>query len=324
MGVKTIKLFFISMIQITMASKVKDELVRSAMNIFEMNHPAIWTFNDTSTSKSLMKSLFANGLFCQFTTEKHLQYLNSNSLQDIIIITNKVEKLEEIIEETSKYSKTLVVFGIHKTFKIEIEIDKKVFLVKEANNGHDVFEAYTINNHHIERKLGRFEEELYVWEKDVERDFVLRRSDFHGLNLRAMTQDTGNDIIFDSDYKEKAVFYTNNQTYLVTHLTSGIFFDVLVYLQNSLNFSTHLYKRSDNGWGYVYPQANGSLRATGMVGDLFFGRADLVVTSLSILYKRAIYIDFLIPIQNDYNGLFIPSGHSEKHFQFGLFFQPFR
>ena len=313
------------MIQITLASKVKDELVRSAMNIFEMNHPAIWTFNDTSTSKTLMKSLFTNGQFCQFTTEKHLQYLNSYFLQNIIIIANKVEKLEDIIEEASKYSKTLVVFGFQKTsFKIEIEIDKKVFLVKEADNGHDVFEAYTINNHHIERKLGRFEEEMFIWEKDIERDFVLRRSDFHGLNLRAMTQDTGNDIIFDSDYKEKAVFFTNNQTYLVTHLTSGIFYDVLVYLQNSLNFSTNLYKRSDDGWGYVYPQANGSFRATGMVGDLFFGRADLVVSSLSMMYKIALYIDFIMPIQSDYKAIFIPSGHSKGEFQFSLFLQPLR
>ena len=120
----------------TLASKVKDELVRSAMNVFEMKHPVIWTFNDTSTSKSLMKSLLTNGHFCQFATEKHLQYLNSNSLQDIIIIANKVEKLEEIIEEASQYSKALVIFGFHKiSFKIEVEIDKKVFLVKEADNG---------------------------------------------------------------------------------------------------------------------------------------------------------------------------------------------
>ena len=160
--------------------------------------------------------------------------------------------------------------------------------------------------------------------KMSKKDFVSRRSDFQGLILTTMTQDAGNDIIFDSDYGKKAIFFPNNQTYLVTNFTQGKFYDILTSLQNILNFTSNLNKRKDNGWGFVYPQPNGSFHATGMVGDLFFGRADLIVTSLSLLYQRALYIDYSIPIVSDNLGLFIPSGYSKGEFEFNVFLLPLR
>ena len=216
----------------------------------------------------------------------------------------------------------VISFQALQVLETKIRIDKKVFIIEESTN--ELFEIYTINNRQIKRKLGRFKEHVFSWEKDVEKDFVSRRSDFQGLILTTMTQYAGNDIIFDSDYDKKAIFFPNNQTYLVTNFTQGKFYDILISLQNLLNFTSNLNKRKDNGWGFVYPQANGSFHATGMVGDLFFGRADLIVTSLSLLYQRALYIDYLIPIAPDTLGLFIPSGHSKGEFQFNVFLLPFR
>ena len=74
----------------------------------------------------------------------------------------------------------------------------------------------------------------------------------------------------------------------------------------------------------MYPQQDGSFHASGMVGDVFFGRADVIVALLTVTVQRAQYIDFLNPITPDVLGLFIPSGNSEGKFEFMILFHPFR
>ena len=316
-------IIFCLVFDISLANGVKNELVLSVMNVFQMKHPVIWPPNNNLSSRSLMKDLFLMGQFCQFGTKDLLQNLSNDVSKDTIII---LDKNEDILEGVLEFSNTAVIFSSrnfdYEKTSFSIKINKKVFIMEELTS--EVFEIYAINNHKIKRKLGRFRENIFSWENDVEKDFVSRRSNFQGLTLTTMTQNAGNDIIFDSDYDKKAIYFQNNQTYLVTNFTQGKFYDILFSLQNLLNFTSNLNKRKDNGWGFVYPQANGSFHATGMVGDLFFGRADLIVSSLSVLYQRALYIDYLIPIAPDRLGLFIPSGHSKGQFQFNVFLLPFR
>ena len=301
---------------------MNDELVKNVMKVFQMEHPVIWRPNDISSSKLLMKQLFLNGHYCQFGKE-NLEKMYNNIPHDTIIMA---DKNEDIIEKVLKSLKTVVVFYSgnfdFQKFSAKVEINMKVFFIEKST--HEVFEAYVINNHHIWRKLGRFHKQGFIWESNVEKDFVLRRSNFHGLSLTAMTTNSGYDSIVNYKYKENAPFFKNNETYLVTHFTSGKFYDILISLQSHLNFTTNLYQRRDNGWGNVYPQANGSIHATGMVEDVFRGRADLIVTGLSVLVSRALYIDFLRPIAPDHNGLFIPSGNAEGEFQFNLLLLIFR
>ena len=324
MLIKVITFYLVFLIGISLEKEVKNELVQSVIKVFQMKHPVILTPNNTLSSRSLMKDLFSMGQFCQFGTEVLFQNLSKDVSKDIIIIADKDEY---ILEDVLEISNTAVIFSRNFEYQkaTSIGIDKKVFIIEELTNDvTEVFETYHINSRNIKRKLGRFKENIFSWENNVEKVFVSRRSDFQGLTLTTMTQDAGNDIIFDSDYTEKAINFLNNQTYLVTNFTQGKFYDILISLQNLLNFTSNLNKRKDNGWGFVYPQANGSFHATGMVGDLFFGRADLIVTSLSVLYQRALYIDYLIPIAPDTLGLFIPSGHSKGEFQFNVFLLPFR
>ena len=120
------------------------------------------------------------------------------------------------------------------------------------------------------------------------------------------------------------LLWTNNETYLVTDYVSGLYYDILKEVQSQLNFTTSLYKRKVVAWGLVYPLANGSFDATGMVGDLFFQRVDLVVASLTIIKERALYIDMLMPIASENVGLYIQSQNSKGTFDFGLLFSPFR
>ena len=95
-------------------------------------------------------------------------------------------------------------------------------------------------------------------------------------------------------------------------------------MQNELNFTAEIYKRKDNGWGQVYPQKDGSFHASGMVGDVFFGRADVIASTLTVTIKRSLSIDYLNPIAPDVVGLFIPSGISKGKFEFGILFHPLR
>ena len=117
----------------------------------------------------------------------------------------------------------------------------------------------------------------FVWENDINPDFVTRRSNFHGLILKAMIEVSGTNMALNENYITEAKFYSNNDTYSVNGYTYGVLNDVLQILQSELNFSTQLYKRKDGQWGYIYNQSDGSFKGTGMIGDIFFKRADFAV-----------------------------------------------
>ena len=66
---------------------------------------------------------------------------------------------------------------------------------------------------------------------------------------------TGRELILDKVYKEIAPFYLENGTYLVNGLVSGLHQDVLTIMEETLNFTTLLYKRKDRVWGFANVQA---------------------------------------------------------------------
>ena len=138
-----------------------------------------------------------------------------------------------------------------------------------------------------------------------------------------MVEFRGSYLKADPEYKQKSPFYSNNQTYLVNGHVSGIMFDILERLQNRLNFSTLLYKRKTESWGFIYPQSNGSFIGTGMVGDIFFQRADLIVAPLVILLKRALYIDYLPPVIDYFCGIYIPNSDFSEQLDLDTFIAPF-
>ena len=106
--------------------------------------------------------------------------------------------------------------------------------------------------------------------------------------------------------------------------TLGVYYDVLKELESQLNFTTALFRRKDGAWGYVYPQNDGSYEATGMIGDIFFKRADIALASLTINLKRGIYIDYAIPFTKEPVGLFIKSKSLQGDFDFHLLLSPLR
>ena len=91
-----------------------------------------------------------------------------------------------------------------------------------------------------------------------------------------------------------------------------------------LNFTTVLYKRKEIAWGFVYPQGNGSFKADGIVGDIFFGKADLIVAPVTLFLRRALYIDYLPPLTQKYIGLYISSIKTKEAMNLYVFIKPFR
>ena len=309
---------------ITIQEEVDIELFESFIEEFDLKHPLLMT-NDKSMTINLTKKLFKKGNYCGFNSMSPLDDKNNNTS---VIIINNYMNISDLIE-LQKSSETMVIFGNDKDFEnikmsLKVPIDKRVFLVNKSSK--EVFETYHIGDHNIHQRLGKFNNYTndFIWTKGIEKDHIKRRSNFHGIELKAMTETIGSFIMLDSEYVQNAKYFSENETYLVNDYVSGSFHDIFLEFQSQLNFTTKFFKRKEISWGHVYPQQNGSFVATGMVSDLFFNRADLAVTSLFINTERAKYIDFLIQLDSPKIGLYIPLESSKGEFDYDIFLSPFR
>ena len=103
---------------------------------------------------------------------------------------------------------------------IDATIDKNIFLIKFSSK--ETFEVYSINGGRVVRKLGHFNGVYkFVWANEINRNFISRRSNFLGLQLKSMTDSYANELILNSRYKKDAPYFGNNETYLVNGYTSG-------------------------------------------------------------------------------------------------------
>ena len=124
-------------------------------------------------------------------------------------------------------------------------------------------------------------------------------------------------------FKKDAPYYSSNETFKVNNYTYGVYQDMLQILESQLNFSTELYKRKDEVYGYVYAQPNGSYSATGVVGDVFLKRVDIGVANFAINLERAIYVDFLRPLNPFMIGTYVASDKAMESIDLNTFIAPF-
>ena len=318
-------ILLLSCIQISLQFKDGDsEFLLSVLEEFQMENPRIINVS-VLTGTKIMKELFNTKQVCILSS--HIE--NKGNSEDMIVFVNNVNEFKDTFNTTLKLISTLIVIVRNQDFDdlfqaLKIPIDKKVYFIKESTK--EVHESYIINNKVIQNKLGTFSalNHNFIWEENIKQDFLERRSNFHGLTLTAMTEMTGNDMKLHKNYTEIAEFFPNNDTYLVTGFTDGIYNEIVTGLQNQLNFTIQFYKRKKVAWGFVYPQEDGTYKATGMVGDLFFGRVDMVVASMVMLHQRALYIDYLVPLSKYTVGLFISKDATKGDIHYDIYFSPFR
>jgi hypothetical protein len=186
----------------------------------------------------------------------------------------------------------------------------------------NLYEQYTINNELIQQKLGHFVDGLYIPEESIEQNFMKRRQNFHGSKLIALTVE-GSDYI-KIDNKENAPYFPSNETYDVTGLVRGTFFDIWTILQNNLNFTTNIYSRIDNKVGVPIQHPNGSISVPdGIIKDGMDGSADILLAGLAILYNRYLVIDYLVPLDSYPPGIYVNKYSIQESYDFEVFLMPF-
>ena len=123
---------------------------------------------------------------------------------------------------------------------------------------------------------------------------------------------------------ENAPYDAIEDRYDVTNLVSGPYHDILKILEHSLNFTTKLYKRKSGGWGLPIEYPNGTIElSSGMIKDLVTGVADLIATSIVMLYERHLVIDFLQPVAPADLGVFTKKRTLAVGLDFDVFIKPF-
>ena len=301
--------------------KTEDDIML-LLREFKMCDSAILRPNKNT---NLVKKLFNEDLYVSIF--KDINPGLSKIHQDLIIYFGDINHTDlqiviNVVESAMLIFPSDIIFN--SIFQsLQIAIDQKIFFYKMKSQ--EVYESYQINNRNVNRKLGKLQQNTksFVWEHGISSDFIKRRSNFYGLIIKGMTEFEGLFMNARLSYLENAPYFPNNQTYHINNYLYGVYHDILSIIERQLNFSTILYKRKQEAWGYVYPQSNGSYIATGIVGDVFLKRVDIAVASLNIDLKRADHVDFLLQITPQIAGLYVQKNATEELMNLNTFTVPF-
>ena len=307
--------------------KITLEDTKHIIGGLKARHPLILK-EKSSTSINLMKELSQNLLYSKINSLEDSRFKTQSPTTTMVFVRNPIETFQ-LFGNMAKVKSLLLIIVDAKSFKaimknLKIEIDQKIFVIKIPSL--EVFETYVINENQIKRKLGRISRNSskLIWDPTIEKSFIKRRSNFLGKQLKVMTEEYKPTVTLDPNYKRKALYFPQNQTYLVNGFISGIHHDILTSLQNQLNFTTNIYKRKDGVWGFVQKHPNETYTASGMVGDVIYQNADLIVADLTFNLDRSLFIDFTIYISPDNIGLYTLSHFEAMEYDYDTFLAPFR
>ncbi len=89
-----------------------------------------------------------------------------------------------------------------------------------------------------------------------------------------------------------------------------------------LNFTTRLYLRKDGYYGGQILSGNGSLNADGAVGDLFHGRAEVLVAPMTKVNNREAFVDFLPTLSQVQLAYYIKKDAQQELIDWHLYLSP--
>ena len=316
---KTLMLFCL------MQNSLQLEHLLTIMEEFNFNHPyLIGSFNDITLES--IKVLSKDGHYLNVQPKVNEFSFNEKVTSNAIIFVNSTwnfhfDSPKIIHHSLMLITKDNIFEDILNTVAAQSSIDQKVFIF-EADSL-EMYEAYTINNVVLKKKLGHVDciSGNFKWQKNVNPDFIKRRSDFQGVILKGIVGFWASEMNADSSYLEKAPYFSKNETYQINGFTFGLYNDILMHLQSKLNFTTVLYKRKKDVWGFV-DFVNGSYIGKGMVADIFNKTADIAVTPMFIKINRARFIDYLPPIKPDVCGIYVANSDQER-ISFKTYLAPF-
>ena len=239
------------------------------------------------------------------------------------------ETISELMLNKPIKTKTVVVSQIENEvdlLTVNVSIGEEVYFLDK--NTFKIYEAYVINNVHIKRYLGQFNQinkriALFSPSYDFVDSFLDRRGDFQGIQLIVMTEQWLKYIWLPDNFADQSTYFPENETYDVTNIVSGSYKNALSYLEKALNFSTKLYKRKDGVWGMPKIMSNGSTHLNGMLKSITESHIDMIGASLSILQLRLNYVDYLVPMSQTHASLFIKNNDKFNMIDWSVYLTPF-
>ena len=305
-------------------TSLQNEHLFTIITEFQLNNPyLIGSINDITLE--LVRLLSKNGHVINVKRKIEEFSFNEKLTENAIVFVNYETKNFDL---PRNYFHNLLLISKDDTFEETLDIvasrcliNQKVFLLN--GNSLEIYEAYTINNVVLKKKLAHVDwaSNNFIWQIEVNPDFVQRRSNFQGITLKGMVNFWGLLMNADSSYLEKAPYFSKNETHQITNFTYGLYVDVLMTLQDRLNFTTILYKRKNGSFGFVNYK-NGSHEGIGTIGDIFFKRIDIGVAPFAIQIERALYVDYLPPLQHGFCGIYVPFKNKES-IAFETYLAPF-
>ena len=241
--------------------------------------------------------------------------------ENVISLCEDVKKLEQV----AKMSSTMVIVSdkIHELMqKMTVQIHERIYFFDSINS--ELYESYQIVSHNITRKLGHVEGNVFIWSLGVRSIFQQRRSNFHGISLKAITDNIANFVKIHPKFEQTATYFPSNETFLVNNFISGFSQDILMELENYLNFTIEVYKSRVTNWGQISKTENGSVNATGMFASIVRGEIDLVLAPFLMTLERVQDVGYIKAVTQTYFGIFIPTHNTKMENDWKILIAPFR
>ena len=181
-----------------------DENVLKIMEVFDVNNPYILASKNGLHSKWI-KFLSRHSYYSGKLNHKKVS-VKENEKMILFVDENNIDN---IVEFLSILKSTAIVISkeiyLNKVFsESNLEINQQIYFYNQDT--HEVMESYTINNYKIHRNIGKVTKNGFEW--TMNSNFLHRRSDFHGLILKAMVEWDGCDMNADNSYLTGAPYFS--------------------------------------------------------------------------------------------------------------------
>ncbi len=290
-------------------SQTRFNLHLTAKKLGKANHLTKFSeLNDSLTcpnfdqDPALLCTVFENSLE-QFLMM--VDHCNLATKQPAVILYNEVKSINNLLKTVLQSTRiNQIVYQFHMTTG-------------------ELFEEYSINHQKTRNTLAFFRNQKFEPTAVGRIAFEKRRNNFHGLEVVAMTAIDVRATYFKEGYKKRASFHENNQTFDVTQEVYGPYQNYFEQLASAFNFTYKIYKRNDGIWfGQL---ENGS--ATGMVGNVANGNAEMIASSVVIAPTRSKFVDYLPVMSQEKNSVMISIQNlqtdKDAFSRWTTFFKPF-
>ena len=180
--------------------QLQEKYIYTIIKEFSFNNPHF--IGSIDNKLELFKFLSKNGYFLNI--HQRIEKLCANqkiTTHAIVFLKSQAKNYHHLDFPKNPYCSFLLISkdknfeDLSNIIATQTDINQKVLILKE--DSHEIYEAYKINNVVVKKKLGHIDliSSSFKWQKDVNPDFIKRRSNFHRIVLNGIVGFTGLDIV---------------------------------------------------------------------------------------------------------------------------------